>query len=528
MKELAEEAMPKPCDKVPRALIHECLRELRFLGVALFLLASTAHAQQWMLEPAISVRGTYTDNANLAPGGSERSDVYTEIAPSIRLRGQTARLRLTAQYAPRLFYYTNGTSADRVYHSLSSFANLEVINNFFFIDANANVSQQFISPFGPRPGEQGSATPNRTETRTYGVSPYLRGVTRSGITYLARYNTQWTNTASGSVGDSRRSDWLGRIDSPVRRFGWGLDYNHNDVKSNDQPSSTLELARARLYYQATPELRLQARGGYETNDYGLTDSSGSIYGGGIDWRPGPRTVASGYWEHRFFGDSYSASLDHRTRLTAWHLGASRDVTTTPQQLLAPGTTDAATLLNAILTASIPDPVARQAAVDQLLRQAGIPRFLGTPTTLLVQQPFVSQSLNGSAALTGVRNVLVLSLFYSESEPVTAGGATVPPGFLFQRPIKQTGGTLSYTLRVSQVSSLNASASRIKSKEDAAASSVPAASSTQETYQLILTQTLAPKTTGFAGLRYVVFDSDGSAFRDYREHAVFVGLEHRFY
>ncbi len=52
---------------------------------------------------------------------------------------------------------------------------LEAIEDFLFVDFSGNISQQVLSPFGPRPVSTANFSNNRVETRAYQVSPYARG-----------------------------------------------------------------------------------------------------------------------------------------------------------------------------------------------------------------------------------------------------------------------------------------------------------------------------------------------------------------
>src|SRR5205807_1024376 len=75
-------------------------------------------------------------------------------------------------------------------------ANLEPIEKFFFIDATANVSESFITPFGPQPSNLTVPTNNRYISQTYSVSPYVQGVIAPNISYTVRDDNNWTPSAS--------------------------------------------------------------------------------------------------------------------------------------------------------------------------------------------------------------------------------------------------------------------------------------------------------------------------------------------
>lgn len=509
----------------PRSRRSAVAAFLRRLVPGLVLAGATAaQGAQWTPELSVSVTETYTDNAQLEADSRARSDFITELSPRISIRGSAARFNGFLSYSPQLILFARDSSESRIDNRLNALGTLEAIDNFFFIEGRGNVSQEFQSPFGPRPGDSVNATDNRAETYVFGISPYVRGVTPSGINYLARYDADWSNSEA-SLGSFRQAGSV-RVSSPVRILGWSADYTHTDIKFENQPSQTSDLGRALLLYAVTPELQLNARGGYEQNDFGFSDRDGAIYGGGLDWRPSPRTTVAGFWEHRFFGTSFDARVEHRTRLTAWRLGASRIETTTPQQLFGTAVTDVAAALDPIFAAAIPDPVQRQAVIAQFLRQNGLPAFIGSQTRLITQQVFIRERFDASAAVRGVRNTVVLTVFRDENTPLTASGALPAAAFLFDSPIRQTGGALSYSLRVTPISSVNATYTKIRSDEEGTFNQA-ARKSNEDRIEVTYSTQLAPKTSGFVGLRYRRFDSDASGFSDFTEHAAFLGVVHRF-
>src|SRR5205807_792883 len=100
------------------------------------------------------------------------------------------------------------------------------------------------------------------------------------------------------------------------------------------PDYSSKLYRGRLYFQPDVDLRLSASAGREENNYALQrQQSYYIRGVGALWKPGPRTTAELETEHRYFGPSRLARLEHRTHLTALTLAYSRNGSNYQQELL---------------------------------------------------------------------------------------------------------------------------------------------------------------------------------------------------
>src|SRR5256885_17218291 len=90
-----------------------------------------------------------------------RSELITQITPSIRVDGGGARFKASLSYAPSAIFYARHTNEDRVANNLQAFGSLEAAEKFFFVDVNGVISQGFISPLGAQPAEITSISSNR-------------------------------------------------------------------------------------------------------------------------------------------------------------------------------------------------------------------------------------------------------------------------------------------------------------------------------------------------------------------------------
>ena len=142
-----------------------------------------------------------------------------------------------------------------------------------------------------------------------------------------------------------------------------------------------------LPYQIDPQLQIAPRIGYEKDDFPFRSNQDIVYGIGGSWSPTDRTQVSGFWEHRFFGSSYSAQLSHRLPNAAISANFSRGLTSYPQLALAiPAGATVTQFLDAAFTTRIPDPAERAAAVQQFLATTGLPPTLDGPGQLLCGEP----------------------------------------------------------------------------------------------------------------------------------------------
>jgi uncharacterized protein (PEP-CTERM system associated) len=479
----------------------------------------------WRFRPTVSVRETYNDNV-FPDSPTPAADFVTQVTPDLRFDGRSPRLDASIAYTPTAILYARNSESNDLLNNLSAYANLETIERFFFIEASGYITQGFISPLAPRPTDITAVTQNRQETSTASLSPYVRHL-GPDLDYELRNRNTWTDSGASALGKFRTERWTGRVAAPVRRFGWSLEFDDSVITHYDtlinRPEDKARLYRGRLYYQPDPELRLSVSGGSEQNNYVLQEvRTTTIYGGGLAWRPGPRTSADLEYENRFFGPYKLARFSHRTRFTAWNLSYTRNVTTYQDEVLrlAPGDTTA--LLDAAFAGRIPDPEQRRAAVEQFQRTTGTPAFLSTPIAFYTQQVYLQEGVNASFAILGLRNSITFTAFAGENSQISADALGILPDALFTaRVIKQRGFATYVEHKLAPLTTLSARASRIDSREE------PTGSAKNDYFDVMVTHQASPKTTVFTGVAISRFDST-SLTPHWDSNSVFVGLNHRFY
>ena len=489
--------------------------------------AAGSAAADWRVAPDITLRETYTDNVFFG-AGPRTDDFITQVTPGIRIDGKSARLTASLDYRPSALFYARESDFNDVVNNLAGYGRLEAVENFFFIDAAASITQNFISPFARQPGDITTISLNRFESRTLSLSPYLSGRLGGEVEYELRNRQTYTHTDSDALGDVYSHRWTGRIAGPVRRFGWALEYDDTVTeypefrRQSDQKS---RLYRGRLFFQPDASWRFSASAGREQNNFVLNElQEETIYGGGVNWRPGPRTSVDLEYENRFFGPYRLARFDHRTRLTAWHLGYTRDSTNFQTEVLRlpPGST--AALLDSIFAARIADPNERRTAVEKFVRNTGTPAFLNNSLSFYTERIFLREAVDASFAILGARNSISISAVYAENTEITPDSlALFPDAFLLGERFTQRGFGLHADHRLTPFTSLSASVSVSETHQDQ-----PARSESRDTYAtLTLNHEVAPRTTAFAGVSWSKYEAEGLVLSNQDTASVYVGLTHRF-
>lgn len=502
------------------------------LGYASGLVSTPAAAENWLITPSVAVRETYTNNANLAPSNQAQSSFVTSVSAAVGITGNGARAQLNGSASVQGLLYLGDFNTNNTDNSLFFHANLlgsvEAVEKFFFIEGAVNVSQSYLNPFGAQPAGNIGVTDNRYTTAAFRVSPYIKGVFAGGTTYLLRYDGIWgnlgqTQNVPGATSSFTQS-WTGRLDSPIRTFGWSLEANAYQTKfANQQQAVNNEIVRGYLNYRPDPQVLLYGIGGYEWNNYYLTQSSDFVYGAGGEWRPTDRTDVKGNWQHRFFGAEYFAGVTHRNPYSAFDVNASQNISTYPQQLFAaPAGGDIAALVNAAFITRIPDPVQRADAVQAFLQTSGLPSTLQSPLNYYVQQVFLYEQQTATFTLLGLRNSTAFTLYNRKQEVISGGtGEALPAPFGALNNNTQRGGAVAFSHRLTPLTDVSATAARYQT----IATAPFTGTSTTNYFIVTATRRLSQKTDGFTGATYTDFSSGVTS--DYTAFTVFVGLGHRF-
>ena len=488
-------------------------------GIGCVALAAPALAENWRITPSASISETYTTDANYTVGGNSTGDFITTVSGALQINGAGARARLNGSVSATGLFYAKETQNNSFAPSAILSGNIEAIEKFFFVDAQVNVSQTFFSPFGPQPGNLVNATANRYTSQTYSISPYIQGrLGGTNISYLVRDDNIWTlasqygNTSVSDIPNTYLNQLDATMSSPAAPWGWKLEYAGTRYSPSDRDTFgkyTIQVGRAIAIYQYDPQIQISARGGYEKDEFPLTGSQDVIYGAGLQWFPSDRTQVSGYWEHRFFGSSYSAQIGHRLPRTALSLTFSRGINTYPQNALTiPAGVNVPTFVDAALTTRIPDPAERALAVQQLIAQAGLPASLASPVNIFSGNVLLQTTLTAGAVLLGQRNSLAFNVYYTKSNAIAGTGSVLPPILQFSQNNTQKGGGVAFSHKLSGMTNFTAGATYSRTTSNDSIGNFPAAESNNYFAGAGITTQLGPKTSASFGVNYTKFSPTG--------------------
>lgn len=493
------------------------------MGVA----SAHAYSSDWTLSPSIGILETYTDNVRLASRGSERSDRVTQISPEFNLTHQSRQLKVKGDYKINYVDHANVQTSASTFHEFNALASAEVLQDLFFFDAQAKISQHNASPFGPQSDNNLNLTNNRTEIRTYNISPYLRSKFGQTASAELRYSHDYvTSSTSGLLqNNSDRIQLDINSGAAFRSFGWGLNYSNQTLHYRNAGDVDLGSASGTLRYLPSQEIAFSMTGGYEKNTYvSLSDKpAGAFWLAGVSWMPSIRTSVDAKIGNRFYGRTYALSSSHRTRYSVWSLGYQEEINTTPSLFAVPPTADTSDFLNTLWKNNIPDPIARQQVIDSFIQDTGLPTSLAQSVNILTNRVFLQKSLNGTVALNTAKTTLLVSLYNTsregqsslQSDAALLGAANA----LLNNNTRQNGISAVFNWRLTQRTALNLSAGKSRARSLSTGSS-----NNNKTASISLTTVFQPKVKGTIEVRrrnQTPTSNQGTG--DVRENAVSASL-----
>jgi uncharacterized protein (PEP-CTERM system associated) len=496
---------------------------------ALALLPSAVRAA-WRITPSVELRETWSDNPGLRQDGDKHSQFVTQISPGVTMSNQTPRFQFSASYQLNAFDYSDNRvqGTDRLNSSLNATAKGKLINDLLYFDAAAGISQTPISAFGPV-SDSPYASTNKSEVRTYRISPYLVHSFGALATTQVRYTHDMVDADLGGFGRSTSDalDFSLNSGSSFRTWGWSVRGSRESLDDSIAPASITSKISGSLRYNVNRQFRLTGSGGYDKYDYESNGQStkGASWSLGFGYEPSARTSLEASAGRRYYGNSYFLAATHRSRQTVWSINYSDDVSTSRSNFLLPQAVDTAAMLNQLFQAAFPDPLVRAAAVEAYIRAYNLPRALPNSTNYFSNRYSLQRQFNASMAWRSSRTTAAIALYKMRREALSLEKYDSSLLGSSQRNLNdntdQTGMSVTMGYRVSARTNAALSASIARSKSLSAE-----LSDRTRQYRAYVSHTFGPKLSGGLELRRA---TGGAGLRvgSYAENAVAASLSMRF-
>lgn len=386
------------------------------------VMSSGTFAAEWTVVPGVEASETYTDNVNLAPKSLAETDYVSEITPSVAIMKNGEYLKVNANYSMQEIDYAEKSAPATFTNQLIAALNAKFIENLLFLDSTASISQQNISALGPQPANNIFVTDNRTNVRTYAISPYLSHTFDTFAVSELRYSYSSASADTGGLSTTHSDMASFNVNSgpAFRILGWGMQYVDQIIHYPGADNVDLRTMSGNLSYLVAPDLHLTATAGYDHNDYSTLGGllKGYFWTTGFDWTVSDHTSLAATVGHRYYGNTDSLNAVARSRTTLWNLGYNESVTTTQSQFGLPASNDISSYLNQLFSGTISDPTQRALQVNNFIQQNGLPNSLSNSVNYFSNSVFLQKQLQGSVIITGQRTTLILGIFDTLQIPLS--------------------------------------------------------------------------------------------------------------
>lgn len=469
------------------------------------------------IEPRVFLTQTYSDNYLLTTT-NRQSEWVTEIGAGVTAVFNMPRLKGSLDYALSGLYHARGVAENERNQDLRGRMLLDAWNNTAFVEVDGAIADERVSAFGTQT-VNGNNPVNRSETRRFRVSPFLRGLLDDAYEYELRYTllTQSTDVAGRPDLDER--GWNGRIASAegLSRLGWELSTSTRETDYNigAEPTEYRDLL-ALVRYDLSPTLRVYVQGGREQNNLLTPDNeSYTTHTLGADWRPVERARIAVSRSKRFFGNGHSLQMEYQMRRVLLRFTDERDFTT---GRIGGDEGSLAGFLDDLYRQQQPDPVLRAQLVQAELQRLGLSGDLTTIPAYLTSSAAVERNQQVAMVVLTARGAVTFTIERSTARRLDTGGIR-GDDFDLSDEIRQKGWSVSYAHRLTPRTSLGLSYQR----RDATGQFNSSLDTRVQSAAIGLTTRLGWRSTGSLQLRHTQYDSTSP----YRENSIEAALVHRF-
>jgi uncharacterized protein (PEP-CTERM system associated) len=406
----------------------------------------------------------------------------------------------------------------------------KLIDQLLDLDASASRQITSQSAFGPQGNDSLYANNNRSTVSTYTVSPTLRhrfGSTADAYLRYSHNRVAGDSLLGTTTGDNISANIISGADFTT--IGWGLSATQDAFSGAGYGDTQSQNVEANLRYRLGRTISLTATAGYDKYDYASQNSSaaqGASATAGFIWTPSSRTRLQMSYGRRYYGNTGNMAFSFRSHRSAFNASYTDNVTTTRQQFLASSALSTTALLDAMLTASIPDPIERANAIAAYIAATGITPSITNNTNYLSNVFQRQRSLQLGYSLEGPHSTTTFSVYKTRSAALSTQQADSD---LFgqnlaalNNNLDSTGTSLAYLQRMSQSTQVLASLNFQRSK------TIDFDLTTDtESARLGLTHAFSKKLRGSAEIRHQRGSYYNIGSSRYRENAISAAISMQF-
>jgi len=296
------------------------LRAFCCVGLSVLLLPQWAAAGEWTISPRADFEQSITDNVRSVADGAE-SDLITTASAGIGISGVGRRLQLNFDYNISQDKFWDAKEQDGFRQSMLGVGNVELFDDYVFLDTRASVSQQSLARNG---GESASdrnvVTNDQTTVVNYSITPNygyrFHNWTETDVR-ISFNETRFLESDVGSVAEDALPETSRNVSinsllksgPNFNKFSWQLAGSSN-FTNNGSNRDLLEFSNE---YAWSRKITLLGRVGRETiENSGINedDSAEIFWRGGVRLTPGPRSSFRLEYGERFDGSTFSGDASY--------------------------------------------------------------------------------------------------------------------------------------------------------------------------------------------------------------------------
>jgi len=477
--------------------------------------------------PSLSVGATLaaTNNGGLDASGREQFDFITAVRPELTIVRASPGLSVDVRAAASLVDYANGSQPNSVLPDARGAINSTLLDRWLYFNAAAYIRSAEADPFGVRTDDLTAA--NRQVESGFLAGPSLQHDFGPNSSFLARQQFAMAHNDAGDGARLSSNLTLLRFERRPTPLGMSADVSRLDNHAINQGDTNYSLTTARLRAALLlgDEVEVGALVGKDRSDYLMSRHTDPLYGGALDWNPGPRTHFQLELEHRYFGQSGTLQFDHRTPFLTLAIVLRRQPVDAGSSFDTSGQgADLRSALNAILTTRYPDPGVRSGVVDGIVSSSGLNPETAGAVSILGDYPQLQTAAQVGLTLLGTLNTLNLTVYSTTTRALTRDGEPLPEPSVTGYDTRQRGATLQFEHRIGpQLSAtLQGNWSRI-----AGLGADAVDRSNEQTWRASVLRHLSPRSDLSVGLQWYRFTTTAGGLQSFDATLAIVGLSHRF-
>lgn len=489
--------------------------------LAAFGLLAAAQAALAQSSPETGLAASVSASVNQVDtrrsNGADQRGLILQVRPGIVLNSRTGRLRGNLSYFANLQHDLASSRGD-IAHNLDAAFTAEALENWFFVDGRASASRRPISAFGVQtnPSNPTRGNDNLQDLASASLRPYIRGVLGGAVSYnVGVYSSasRSSNATFGNVNERGGDFALSSVGGGL--LGWGLNGSQQRVEFLSGRATVSDRVVASLNLRPDVDWFFTVRGGQESTDVASLDKRRyDNWGAGLRWTPSTRTVLSADLDKRYFGRSWSLVLEHRLAQSTFRLTSMRGASSSNTTGSYGGGITAYQLLFAQFASLQPDPVLRDFAVRDFLRQAGIDPTARVPGGSLTNAVTLQQRTDLSWTYTAARLTLSLQAFSGNTQILDTLAPRLGDGRVNQRGLFASAGW-----RLSATASANIGLSYLQTANNGVSRG-----NNLNSVSLGFSEQIGPRTTASVSAR---LSRQSGGPNPYRETAIGAAISHRF-